>query len=90
MERSTGVGHVHALPEAGHCRGSDGDAALLLLLHPVGGGGAVVHFAQFVGHTRVEQDTFRGRGLASVDVGRDTDVAVALDGSFASHDGYFR
>src|SRR2546427_7403537 len=48
---------------------------------------AVVHFAQLVGHTGIEQDTFRGGGFACVDVGGDTDVAVALDGGLASHDG---
>src|SRR5690606_2186764 len=86
VEAVLGVGQVHALPEAGHGRGRDGDAALLLLLHPVGGGGAVVHLAQLVVHTRVEQDALGGGGLAGVDVGGDTDVAVALDGRFASHE----
>ena len=38
---------------------------------------AIVHFAQLVGHARVKQNTFGGRGLASVNVGRDTDIAVA-------------
>ncbi len=87
VEAVLGVGHVHALPEAGRGGGRDRDAALLLLLHPVHGRSAVVHFADLVVHTRVEQDTFSRRGLASVDVGRDTDVAVALDGSLACHDG---
>jgi len=58
---------------------------ILLLLHPVRGRSAIVHFAQLVGHARVKQNTFGGRGLASVNVGRDTDIAVALDGSLASH-----
>jgi hypothetical protein len=82
-----GVGHVHALPEAGHGSRGDRDAALLLLLHPVGGGSAIVHFAQLVGHAGVKQDTFGRGGLASVNVGRDTDIAVALDGGLASHGG---
>jgi len=85
VEAVLGVGQVHALPEAGHCSGRDGDAALLLLLHPVGGGSAVVHLAQLVGHARVEQDALGGGGLAGVDVGRDTNIAVALNGGLASH-----
>jgi hypothetical protein len=64
----------------------DGDTTLLLLLHPVHGGGAVVHFTDLVVHTGVEQDALGRGGLASVDVRGDTDVAVALDGGLASHD----
>ncbi|MPM33322.1 hypothetical protein SDC9_79895 [bioreactor metagenome] len=86
VEAVLGVGQVHTLPEAGHGSGRDRDTTLLLLLHPVGGGSAVVHFAQLVGHAGVEQDTFGRRRLACVDVRRDTDIAIALDGSFASHD----
>src|SRR5262249_15454802 len=37
-----------AVPEAGRCGRSNGDAALLLLLHEVHGGSAVVHFTDFV------------------------------------------
>ncbi|MNV59717.1 hypothetical protein D3C71_1521570 [compost metagenome] len=87
VETVLGVGQVHALPEAGHRSRSDRDAALLLLLHPVHGRRAIVHFTNLVVHTGIEQDTFGGRGLASVNVGRDTDIAVALDGSLASHGG---
>ena len=76
----------HALPEAGGGSRGDGDAALLLLLHPVHRGGAVVHFTDLVVHTGVEQDAFGRRGLASVDVRGDADVAVALDGGLAGHD----
>ncbi|MNS70698.1 hypothetical protein D3C72_1040450 [compost metagenome] len=77
---------VHALPEAGHGSRGDRDATLLFLLHPVGRCRAIVHFAELVGHARVEQDTFGGGGLAGVDVRGDTDVAVALDGGLAGHD----
>src|SRR5690606_22552845 len=75
VEAMLGVGHVHALPEAGHGRRGDRDTALLLLLHPVGRGGAIVHLAQLVGHTGIEQDTFGRGGLARVDVGGNTDIA---------------
>ncbi len=76
---------THALPETGRGSRGDGDAALLLLLHPVHGGRAIVHFTDLVVDAGVEQDAFGGRGLAGVDVRRDTDVAVTLDGGSAGH-----
>src|SRR3990167_1370176 len=80
-----GEAQLHALPEAGGgCRG-DGDAALLLLLHPVHRGGAVMHFADLVVHTGVEQDALGRRRLAGIDVRGNADVAVALDGGLAGH-----
>jgi hypothetical protein len=39
-----------------------------------------VHFTDLVVDAGVEQDALGRRGLAGVDVRRDTDVAVALDG----------
>ncbi len=70
---------VHPLPERrGRSRG-DRDAALLLLLHVVHDGGAVVHFADLVRNAGVEKDALGRRRLAGVDVRGDTDVPVALD-----------
>ena len=66
-------------PEAGGRGGGDGDAALLLLLHPVHGGGALVDLADLVGDAGVEEDPLGGRGLAGIDVGHDADVAGALE-----------
>jgi hypothetical protein len=82
------LGHrlVHALPERGGRGGGDGDAALLLLLHPVHGRGAVVHFTDLVADAGVEQDALGRGGLAGVDVGHDAEVAVTLDGSGTGHD----
>ena len=65
--------------------GRDRDAALLLLLHPVHGRGAVMHFADLVVDAGVEQDAFGRGGLAGIDVGHDAEVAVTLDGGRASH-----
>src|SRR5690606_11969946 len=49
-------GLIHTLPEAGHrCRG-DGDAALLLLHHPVRRGCAIVHLTELMAHAGVEED----------------------------------
>ena len=63
-----GQRQVHALPEAGRRGRGDRDAALLLLLHPVHGGGAVVHLADLVVDAGVVQDALGRRRLAGVDV----------------------
>jgi hypothetical protein len=76
---------VHPLPETGSRGGGNGNAALLLLLHPVHGGRTIVHLTDLVIHTGVEQDAFGGRGLASVNVRADADIAVPLDGCFTCH-----
>ena len=55
--------------------GRDGDAALLLLLHPVHRRGALVDLTDLVVDAGVEQDPLGRRGLARVDVGHDPDVA---------------
>ncbi len=75
----------HAVPEAGGRCGGDGDAAFLLLHHPIHGGGAVVHLAQLVRDARVKQDALGHRGLAGIDVSHDAEIAIALDGGFAGH-----
>ena len=65
-------------PEAGRRGGRDRDAALLLLLHPVHGGGAVVHFADLVALAGVIEDALGRRRLAGIDVGADADVAIVV------------
>src|SRR3546814_16690397 len=52
------------LPEGGRRGGGDGDAALLLLLHPVHGRHAVMDFADLVRPAGVVQDALGRRGLA--------------------------
>ena len=66
---------LDALPVAGGRGGGDGDAALLLLLHPVHRGGAVVDLTDLVVDAGVEQDPLGRRGLARVDMRHDPDVA---------------
>jgi len=61
-------------PEAGGGGGRDGDAAFLLLLHPVHDGGAFVHFADFVRNPGVVQDPFRRGRLPGIDVRHDADI----------------
>src|SRR5207247_9237786 len=63
------------LPPARRGRRGDGDAALLLLHHPVHDRGALVDLADLVGLAGVVEDPFGRRALARVDVGHDPDVA---------------
>ena len=62
-------------PVAGRRSRGNGDAALLLLHHPVHGGSALVDFTDLVVHTRVVQDALGGRRLTGIDVSHDADVA---------------
>src|SRR5690606_16043218 len=88
VDAMLGASARHAAPERSRCSRGDGDATLLFLLHPVHGGRAFMGFANFVIDAGVEQDALGGGGFPCVDVCRDTDVAVALDGGFAGHDVY--
>ncbi len=63
----------------------DGDAPLLLLGHPVHGGGALVDLTDLVVLARVVEDPLRRRGLARVDVGHDPDVAGSVERRGAHH-----
>ncbi len=82
-----GVDDVEALvlPEGGRRGGRDGDAALLLLLHPIHGRSAVVHFADLMRFAGIIQDTLGRRRLAGVDMRHDAEVAVVLDRMTAWH-----
>jgi hypothetical protein len=74
-----------ALPKGGGCSRGDGDAAFLLLLHPVHGRGALVHLAHLVALAGVIEDALGGRRLSGIDVGHDAEIAVILDGVAAGH-----
>jgi len=67
------------VPEAGHGGRRDRDAALLLLLHPVGRRGTVVRLTELVVDARVEQDALGRRRLAGIDVRHDADVADLVE-----------
>ena len=67
------------LPEARGGSGGNGNAALLLLNHPVHGGGAIVDLTDLVGLAGVVKDSLGGRGLTGINVGHDADVAHVLE-----------
>src|SRR6187431_520069 len=67
------------VPEARDGGRGDRDATLLLLLHPVGGRGAIVRLADLVVGSRVEQDALGRRRLAGIDVRHDADVADLVE-----------
>jgi hypothetical protein len=75
------VDDVQALaqPLGGGGSRSNRDAALLLLLHPVHGGSAVMHFADLVALAGVEQDALGRRRLASINVSHDAEVTVVFE-----------
>src|SRR5665213_707384 len=74
---SRGVDDVDqcVVPQTGGGGRRDGDAALLLLDHPVHGGRALVDLTDLVVLAGVVEDPLGGGGLARVDVGHDPDVA---------------
>ena len=76
------------LPGAGGRGGGDGDAALLLLLHPVHGRSALVHLADTVRDARIEEDALGRRRLAGVDVRHDPDVPATIQRYSACHGVY--
>ena len=76
------------VPEAGRGRGGDGDAALLLLRHPVHRGRALVDLAELVDLLRVEEDSLGHGRLARVDVGNDPDVPRPGERYLAWHGRY--
>ena len=81
------IDDVQALLVPVSCRRSrrNGDATLLLLLHPIHRRGTFVHFADFVALAGIIKDALGGRGLAGVDMRHDTEVAVISDWMLARH-----
>ena len=93
VEHAKGAFHLHgevyvagrvddvdlvSAPFAGGGGRGNGDAALLLLLHPVHRGHTLVHLAKAMRASRIEQDAFGRRGFSGVDVRHDADVAYMI------------
>ena len=72
-------------PVAGGGGGRDGDAALLLLGHPVHGGGAIMGLTDLIVHAGVEQDTLGSRRLACIDVSHNADITGIFKRCFSRH-----
>src|SRR5271169_6060945 len=82
------VDDVEALvmPESGGRGRRDGDAALLLLLHPVHGRSAVVHFADLMRLAGIIEDALSGRRFPGINVGHDAEIPIVIDCVAARHD----
>ena len=73
------------LPGAGRGGSGNGDAALLLLLHPVHRCGALVDLADLVDLLGVEEDALGDRGLTGVNVRNDADVSRSKERRCSCH-----
>src|SRR3546814_8710215 len=67
------------VPEASGRGRRDRDAALLLLLHPIHRGGAIVDFPDLVGFAGIIKDTLGGGRLTGIDMRHDADIAIVLE-----------
>ena len=87
VDVARGVDDVDAmvLPEARRGGRRNGDAALLLLLHPVHRRSTLVGLAELVVDACVVQDTLGRGGLACIDVGHDADISCFLQRYFSRH-----
>src|SRR6202042_1362554 len=66
---------LNVAPETGGGGRGDGDAALLLLLHPVHDGSTLMHLAELVGAARVIKDALGRGGLTGIDMRGNADVS---------------
>ena len=74
-----------SFPETSGGSGGNCDTSLLLLLHPVHGGRAVMGFAKLVCLTGVIKDSFCGSRFAGVDVSHDTNISCMFKRIFSWH-----
>jgi hypothetical protein len=84
---SGGIDNVDtiALPEASCSSGSNGDTSFLFLFHPVHRSGTVVGFADLVGLTGIEKNSFRCGCFTCINMSHDTNVACIFKRVFSSH-----
>src|SRR3546814_12467855 len=73
------------VPEASGRGRRDRDAALLLLLHPIHRGGAIVDFPDLVGFAGIIKDTLGGGRLTGIDMRPDADIEIVLERMAAGH-----
>ena len=72
-----GINDVYtvSLPETGGGGGGDRYSPLLLLLHPVHSGVALVGLAELMVYTGIKKDTLGSRGLSGINVRHDADIS---------------
>ncbi len=82
-----GVDDVQALavPDGGGGSGRNRNAALLLLLHEIHGGSAVMHFADLVALAGIKKNALSHSRLAGINVGHDAEVPVVCKFVCAGH-----
>ena len=87
VDVARGIDDVDAVvaPIAGGRRRRDGDAAFLLLDHPVHGGGALMHLTDLIVDAGVVENALGRRRLTGIDVRHDADIASPFERYFASH-----
>jgi hypothetical protein len=61
------------------------NSALLLLIHEVGRGGTIVHFADFMDFAGELQNTLGSGGFTGINMGKNADVAIFVQ---VSHRGF--
>ena len=78
MARGVDDVYLVVTPIACSCSRSYGYSPVLLLLHPVHGGFAVVHLADLVVLSGIEENTFCSGCLSGINMSHDADVAHIL------------
>jgi hypothetical protein len=78
-----GIIMFHPFPKTRGSGRSDGDATLLLLLHPVHRSRTVMHLAKLMRYTGIKQDAFGGRSFTGINMRHYADVPVTFYGSFS-------
>ena len=71
-------------PVAGRRSGGNGNASLLLLLHPVHGSGTFMGLADLVVDAGIVQDTLCQSRLTGIDMSHDTDISCSFQRIFSS------
>ena len=62
-------------PIGGSCGRLNGDSTLLLLAHPVHGGGSIVNLADTMYLSSIIENTLSGCCFARIDMGHDSDIS---------------
>ena len=75
VSRSVNDVKLAVFPHAVNSGRGNGNTSFAFLFHPVGDGGTIVRFTDFVHFSRVVQNAFGGGGFTRVNVGDNTNVS---------------